>query len=428
VIPLLFLALLAVILLGVPVLLALGLVSLGGILATPDLVAPLFPQKVFAILDSFSLLALPYFILAGSLMSKGGLSKALVDFAQSLAGRVRGSLAHTSVLSCVAMANVSGSSAAEAAAIGSVTIPAMKERGYQPGLAAGVVAVSSTIGPIIPPSMTMIIYGSMAGVSIGGLFLAGILPGLLIAAALMAMIFALSWLPGYPALRETQVWRGFGHLLRTARRAWVGLLAPVIILGGIFSGVFTATEAGVVACLYALVVSLFILRTVRLRDLPAIFVDAAVTTAMVVGIVGMAGAFGWLLAYFNFNLAVLEFLRGISDSPTTVLMLLLAVMTGLTMFVESLAVLIILVPTIAYIGAFYGFDPLHLGLLVIIATQLGAVTPPVAVLLFVTTSIAETGFEQTVKHSMPFILTLLAMLALLVLYPEIATWLPNLIL
>lgn len=426
-IPVLFLLLLVTILLGVPVLLAVAVTSIAGILLTPDLVAPLFPQKVFAMLDSFSLLALPYFILAGSLMSRGGLSKALIDFSQSFTGPLRGSLAHTSVASCVAMANVSGSSAAEAAAIGSVTIPAMKEKHYPPGLAASIVAAAATIGPIIPPSMTMIIYGSMTGVSIGELFLAGVIPGLLIALALMGTILMLSYLPAYASLRETQPWLGFGQVLRSARKAWVGLFAPVIILGGIFTGIFTATEAGVVACLYALLVSVFLLKNVTWKDLPEIFLDAAITTAMVVGIVGMAGALGWLLAYFNFNLTVLELLRGVSDNPTIILLALLGIMVLLTMFVESLAVLIILVPVIAFVGTAYGLDPMHLGVLVILATQIGAVSPPVAVLLFVTTSIADSRFEDSIGHCFPFLLALIAMLIVFALNPGLVTFLPDLI-
>lgn len=196
-------AMLALVFVGVPILLAIASVSLTGAMIIPGLVPALVPQKAFAMLDSFSLLALPYFILAGAIMTRGGLSAGLIEFSQTLVGHIRGSLGHTAVVSCTAMANISGSSTAEAAAVGSVTIPAMKEKGYSPGLSAAIVAAAATIGPIIPPSMTMIIYGSITGVSIGGLFMAGIIPGIMIALLLMALIYGVSYLPANAALRQT---------------------------------------------------------------------------------------------------------------------------------------------------------------------------------------------------------------------------------
>ena len=423
---LLFAALLLLVGLGFPVLLAIGLVGLVGIVTTPELVPALFAQKAFAIVDSFSLLALPYFILAGSLMTKGGLSKVMVDFGQSLVGHVRGSLGHTGVIACMGMANVSGSSAAEAAAIGSVVIPSMKERGYRPGLAASIIGTAATIGPVIPPSMTMIVYGSMTGTSIGGLFLAGILPGLLLGLGLMTVIYTMSYLPGFPELRQVEPRQSLRQILRATRRAWVALLAPVIILGGIFSGVFTATEAGVVACLYAFLVSYLVYRAITLADLPAILLDAAMTTAMVVGIIAMAGPLGYLLSFLDFNELVMALIRSLSQDPTVVILTLLATMIVLTMFIESLAVLIILVPVAAYVGEAFGFDPLHLGVMMVLATQIGATTPPVAVLLFVATSVAKAKFTETVRYCAPFILTLVAILLLIAFVPAIPTMIPSL--
>lgn len=424
---LLFGALLALVGFGFPVLLAIGLTSAAGIFLMPGVNFALFAQRTFAMLDSFSLLALPYFILAGALMSKGGLSRALVTFAQTLVGHLRGSLGHTSVVACTAMANVSGSSAAEAASIGSIMIPSMKRQGYQPGLAASIVAVASTIGPIIPPSMTMIVYGAMTGVSIGGLFVAGVVPGLLLALLLSSFIRVLAMLPQYPALRHHTKRASLRQVLAAIRGAWVALLAPFIILGGIFAGVFTATEAGVAACLYSIVVSMLVYREIRPKDLPAIFLDAAVTTAMVVGIIAVAGALGWLLSFVNFNQSVLGLLQSVSDDRYVVLLTLLGIILVLTMFLESLAVLIVFVPVAAYVGQAFGFDPLHLGILMIVTTQLGAVTPPVAVLLFITSAIAEARFVDVVKHALPFIAILVAYLLILAFVPEISTSLPRLL-
>lgn len=421
----LFASLLLAIALGIPVILAIAWVGLTGIYVLPELVPALFVQKIFTILDSFALLALPYFILAGLLMARGGLATALIEFAETLVGHRRGYLGHTAVVSCMAMANVSGSSTAEAASIGSIVIPEMKKRGYKPGFSASIVGTAATIGPVIPPSMTMIIYGSISGVSIGGLFLAGIIPGFILGAALMLLIYAYSWLPGFEELRTVKPRAGFMELLRAARRVWVALLAPVIILGGILGGIFTATEAGVVACVYAFVVSYFVYRSLRLRDLPGIFLEAAVMTAVVVGIVSMSGALGWLLAYLDFNDIALNTIRGVSEAPTVVLLLLLFAMLVMTMFIESLAVLIVLVPVATMVGTTYGFDPFHLGVLMVVATQIGATTPPVAVLLFVATSVAGCRFGETLKYCWPFVLTLVAVLLLLVFVPELSTWIPR---
>jgi tripartite ATP-independent transporter DctM subunit len=391
----LFIILLALIFLGTPVILAIGMAGFLGIVFN-ELNPAFFPQKMFTMLDSFSLLAMPYFILAGELMSKGGLSKKIVTFAETVVGPLRAGLGQAAVLSNIAFANVSGSSTAAAVAIGSILIPAMKDRGYKPGFAASLIASSGTIGPIIPPSMTMIVYGAMAGVSIGGLFLAGIIPGLMIGAAIMIVIYLHSFLPGFEELRKTTGSISLIKILTAVRKVWVALLAPVIILGGILTGVFTATEAGVVACFYSFIVSFFVYRSVKISDLPKIIYNSAITSAMVVGIIAVAGALGWLLSYLDFNQVVLNMILGISNNPAVVMLILLFTMMFLTMFIESLAVLVIMIPVITFIAEKFGFNPLHFGLLMVFATQIGATTPPVAVLLFVTTSIAKTPYDQTV--------------------------------
>ena len=422
----LFAGLLVVVLVGFPIILAIGATGLVGIMLVPALAPALFPQKMFAMMDSFSLLALPYFILAGAMMSEGGLSRILVNFAQTLVGHIRGSLGHTVVVSCTAMANVSGSSAAEAAAIGQVMAPAMARAGYKPGLSASIIATSATIGPIIPPSMTMIVYGAMTGVSVGGLFIAGVLPGLAMAAALMTVIFAMSFLPGFPELRVTMPRATVREIVRATGRAWAALLAPVIILGGIFSGIFTATEAGIVAVVYSFLASYFFYRTLKFTDLPAIFLDAAITTTLVVGIIAVAGSMSYLLAYLDFNRTMLNFIRMVSDNGTIVLLTLLAIMFLLCMFLESLAVLIILVPVISYVGNAFAIDPLQLGVIMVMSTQIGATTPPVAVLLFIGTSVCKTTYSESVKYCWPFVFTLVAVMLMLVFVPPLATFLPRL--
>lgn len=420
----LFVILLLFIFMGTPVLLAIGVVGFVGIV-TNHLNPAFFPQKMFTMLDSFSLLAMPYFILAGELMSRSGMSKKIVEFAETVVGHLRGGLGHASVISNIAFANVTGSSTAATVAIGSILIPAMKERGYKPGFAASLIATSGTIGPIIPPSMTMIVYGSMAGVSIGGLFLAGIIPGLLIGIGLMTTIYIHSLLPGFPELHRTSGTFNLIKVLKSIRKVWVALLAPIIILGGILSGVFTATEAGVVACFYSLIIATVIYRTVKLSDLPEILVSSAITTVMVVGVIAVAGSLGWLLAYLDFNDIVLKMILSLSSNPTIVLLILIAIMMILTMFIESLAILVIMIPVITYISSTFGFDPLHFGLLMVFAAQIGATTPPVAVLLFVSTSIAKTSYDQTIRYCVPFILTLIAILLICAVFPVLSTFIPH---
>ena len=425
----LFIALLLMIFTGIPVILALGLVGLGGIVLEPDLVLPLYPQKMFSSLDSFSLLALPYFILAGELMARGGISRRLVDFAETVVGHLRGGLAQANIVASMVFAGVSGSSTADTSAIGSVLIPSMKEKGYPAGYAAAITAVSGTIGAIIPPSMTMIVYGSLASVSIGGLFLGGIVPGLLVAFALMGVVFLQALLPnGLQALKKS----GGRFVLRRTLRAlvdvWAALLAPLIILGGILGGVFTATEAGIVASVYSFLVSFVIYRTIRLQDLPQIFIDAAVVTCMVLGIVGIASGFGWLLAYLNFNQLVLTTILDITRDPQTVFLLVILAMLVLTMFVDSMAVLIITVPIAVYIGNTLGIDQFQLGLAVVMATQIGSTTPPVAVLLFVASSIAKCPYQETVRYCWPFIAAEILVLMLVVFFEPIASAIPTYVL
>jgi tripartite ATP-independent transporter DctM subunit len=424
----LFVGLLVMILAGVPIIFCIGLTALLGILLIPGLPTVVFAQRMFTILDNFSLLAIPYFILAGELMCKGGISKRLVAFAEACVGHLRGGLGMVSVLSSMIFGGVSGSAVADTSAIGSILIPAMKERGYKPGYAASLLAASGTIGPTIPPSMNMIIYGSMAGVSIGGLFMAGIIPGVTIGVALMLTVYFQSFFPKYPELRDVVGKFSFASLWNKTKQAWTALIAPLIVLGGIICSVFTATEAGAIAVIYSMFVSYFVYKSIKLKDLPAILLDTAVTTAVVLGILATAGAFSWLLAYLDFNEIVFKLLTSISSNPTIVLLVLIVLIIGLTMFVECLAVLILLMPVFVYICSQFGFNSYYFGLLMVMTIQIGAVTPPVGVLLYVATGIAENTFDDTLKYITPFILTLVIVLLLIVLCPPLATWIPGIFL
>jgi tripartite ATP-independent transporter DctM subunit len=410
---------------GVPILLAIALTGYVGIAAVPGIVLPLFAQKMFAQLDSFTLLALPYFILAGALMSAGGISQQLVDFSRVLVGHLRAGLAHAAVVASMVFAGISGSSTADASAISAIVIPTMKRAGYKAGFAAALIACAGTIGAIIPPSMTMVVYGAIAQVSIGGLFLGGIIPGIMVGLFLMAAVKIYTYHPDYPELRVVHGSFNLGALWRSTLDVWPALLAPIIIVGGILSGIFTATEAGVVACLYAFIVGFFVYRKIKLRDLVGIFVESAITTTMVSGIIAAAGASGWLLAYLEFNASAVTFVTSMSQNPTIVLLIMAVVMIVLGTFVDSLAILLVFAPVAIQISKQYGIDPFQMGLVMVMCNQIGAVSPPTAPLLFVTTSIAQCSYAEVNRHVWWFMLAETLVLVLVILIPGLAGWIPH---
>ena len=417
--------LLATMLIGIPILLCIALIGFIGIAAEPGIVMPMFAQKTFAQLDSYTLLALPFFILAGVLMSAGGMSQQLVDFARVLVGYLRAGLAHASIVASMVFAGISGSSTADASAIAAIVIPTMKKSGYKPGFAAALIACAGTIGAIIPPSMTMVVYGAIASVSIGGLFLGGIIPGILIGLFLMATVKLYTYHPNYPELRHVQGRFDLQEIVLSLKTVWPALLAPVIIVGGILSGIFTATEAGVVACLYAFVVGYFFYRKIRLRDLKEIFVEAAITTTMVSAIIAVSGAMGWLLAYMQFNDLAVKWVTGVAQSPLLVLLVFAVTMILLGTFVDSLAILLVFAPVAVELCKRYGIDPIQMGLVMVICNQIGAVSPPTAPLLFVTTNIAGTTLDDTNRHVWTFFTAECLVLLLVILIPGLSTWIPR---
>jgi tripartite ATP-independent transporter DctM subunit len=421
----LFALMLGTMLLGVPILLAIALVGYVGVAAVPGLVLPLFAQKMFAQLDSFTLLALPYFILAGALMSASGMSQQLVDFSRVLVGHLRAGMAHAAVVASMIFAGISGSSTADASAISAIVIPTMKKAGYKAGFAAALIATAGTIGAIIPPSMVMVVYGAIAQVSIGGLFLGGILPGILVGLFLMATIKIYSYHPDYPELRVVHGRFEWGALARSFREVWPALMGPVIIVGGILSGIFTATEAGAVACLYALVLGMAYYRKIKWRDLPGILIESAVMTTMASGVIAVAGASGWLLAYLEFNDGAVRFVTSFSQNPTAVLLIVTAVMIVLGTFVDSLAVLLVFAPVAIQLSKVYGIDPFQMGLVMVMCNQIGAVSPPTAPLLFVTTSIAQTSYAEVNRHVWWFMLAETLVLVLVIFVPGLASWIPH---
>lgn len=384
----------------------------------PDLI---IAQRMFVASDSFSLMAIPLFILAGELMNGGGLTKRIVRLASALVGHIRGGMAHITILASMMFASMSGSSAAAAASIGSMMIPAMKEDNYDPDFAASVTACGAVIGPIIPPSIAMVMYGSITGESTGKLFLGGVVPGILLGLLLMMVSSIMAKKRGYKPNKRTtkkELWSAF-------RGSISAILMPVIIMGGILSGIFTATEAGVVAAVYSLLVGLFTHET-RLRDIPRIVLNAARTSAVVMFIIAAAMLLGWVLTQAQVTTAMVNFASGLTDSPTVMFFLLLGLLFILGCFMIDAAIITLCTPLFIPILAQFGINPLHFGVVMCMMTTTGGVTPPVGNLLFIACGISDVPVVKAVKTLMPFLAMLIVAIIICTLCPPIVTLLPSL--
>jgi C4-dicarboxylate transporter DctM subunit len=420
---LLFGLFLALLLLELPVAFAIGVSSSLVVLISERLPPTFIVSKIFAGLDSFPLMAIPFYILAGNLMTEGGLTQKIVDFANALVGHVRGGLAHVSVVSAAIFSGVSGSAAADTAAIGSIMIPAMKRQGYGADFSVCVVAAACTMGPIIPPSILFIVYGSLVQVSVGELFLAGFVPGALMALVLMAFTAVLVRRRGYAAAHARFA---AGRLVTALGGAGWALLVPVIIIGGIVGGWFTPTEAGVIAVVYALLVSMFVLRTVRLGDIPRIFVDSAVMTSIVMLILGPATVFGSLLIRDHFPEKILAALGALTADATLSVFLMVGFLLAAGFVIDVMVLLIMLAYPFAQVAAHFGYDPTHFGVVFTLAATIGGVTPPVGSLLFVACSIGRVGLGEGSRAIWPFVLALVLVTALVVVFPPLTTLVPRL--
>jgi C4-dicarboxylate transporter DctM subunit len=404
---------------GLPIAFALGIAPL------PTLVGlgvPLIaiPQVVFESLDSFALMALPLYVLAGRLMQMGGIAQRLVGFAVAVVGVLPGGLAAAVVLTSMLFATISGSSAATAAAIGGVLIPEMERQRYPRPYSAAVVAASGELGVVIPPSVPMVIYAVLTGVSITDLFLAGMLPGLVIGLSLMLTASLMAMLAGHGARAQPSLGEYGANLLQAFRRAFLSLLMPLIILGGIYGGIFTPTEAAVVAVVYALLLGVLVYREIRLPDLPRIFADAALTAAVVMIIVGFAAMFGYALQLLQAPQRIAAMLSGVSSDPLVFLLVVNAFLLVVGMFMETFAAIIILAPILAPIAQAFGVDPVHFGLIVIVNLAIGMVTPPVGVNLFIACGIARISMEQLMRPLLVFLGVLLLNLAIVTYVPALS--------
>lgn len=412
-----------VILIGLPIAVALGLVAIVTMVATagPDLLV-IFIQRTYAGTTSFPLLAIPFFVLAGNLMNVGGTTERIFGVAQLCVGRIRGGLAHVNVVGSVIFAGMSGSAVADAAGMGVIEHRAMTKAGYSGRFAATITAVSSTIGPIIPPSIPFVIYGSLANVSVGALFLAGIVPGLLMAVALMALIAVSAKhmnLPRGDALPPLPV------AVRTVAKAGPALLLPPVILLVIFTGIATPTEAAVVAAAYAFILGRFVYRELDWAATLDVLWDTARQTAQVMFIIALAAPFGWVLIQQQIPNAILSAFLGLSSEPWVILLIINIVLLILGMFIEGIAIMIIAYPVLLPIIAKIGVDPVHFGVILVLNIMIGLVTPPVGLCLYVVAGIAKISIAEITREIWPYVLALIAVLMLITYVPAISLWLPH---
>ena len=411
-----------ILLAGMPIVFALGLAATIGLVFDGTLPLTIIPQRMTGQIDTFALLAVPFFVLAGEPMEHGGISKRLVQMVSAFMGHLRGGLAMVCVISSMIFAGITASSAADAAAIGAILIPAMIRQGYSPQFCASVQAASATMGPIIPPSTLAIIYASITGVSVGSLFLAGLVPGVLMGLALL-------FLARHYAIRMVDVREDRADLrtrLTSLRAAVWALFVPVIILGGILSGIFTATESGAMAVIYALFVGLFVYKELKLADLPDIFVRATIITGMVMIVLAAAGIFAWILVTQNLPRIAGDFLMVVTQDAGLILLIIIVFMLFIGMVMEIVAAGIIMIPVLAPIGMAMGFNDVHFGMVLMMTMALGAVTPPVGVTLFVAMGIAGARLSEVNRYIWPMVFVLAGVVILVAYIPEVALFVPRL--
>jgi tripartite ATP-independent transporter DctM subunit len=417
---LIFVLLLGLLVAGAPIHVALGISSLAfffseGIPATAAV------HTMINGINSFPLIAVPFFILAGHLMNASGVTDRIFALARAVVGWAPGGLGHVNIGSSVIFAGMSGAAIADAGGLGAVEIKAMRDAGYDRGFAVGVTAASSTIGPIIPPSLPLIIYGVIAEVSVGRLFAAGLIPGLLMAAALMILV----WWTARKRKYACDAAFSWGAVLSAGRRAVLPMFAPIIIVGGIIFGVFTPTEAAIAAVVYTLVIGVIVYRTLDWVRILRATMETVETTAAVMMIVASAALFAWVLTANQAAEGVTAGILAVTENKTAALLLIMALVFVVGFFMETVAAITILAPLLLPVALATGIDPVHLGIVFILNLMIGLLTPPVGMVLYVLAKISRTPFEECVKATLPFLLPLVAVLLLLTLFPAIALWLPN---
>ena len=407
---------------GLPVAATLGLASLCYLLVM-DIPTVVMPQKMYAGIDVFVLLSIPGFILAGNLMNRGGITERIIRFANALVGWIRGGLALTNVGASMLFGGITGTAVADAASIGGVMIPGMKKSGYPADFSAAVTAASSTVGPIIPPSVPMIIVGALSGISVGKMFLAGAVPGILMGLAMMVTTYLIARRRHFPK----QPWLGAAEIVKSFSGAFWALAMTAIIIYGLLSGIATPTETAVVASVYAFVVGAFIYRELPIREVPGILIDSAISSAGILVLVGFANVFGWILVSERIPQLIADAVLSITDNKYAVILMINLLLLVIGMFMETIAALIILFVPLLTLAQAVGIEPLHFATFAVLNLMIGLTTPPVGVCLFVCAGIARLPLAPVVVAILPFLATNILVLLLVSYIPALATWLPSLL-
>lgn len=421
---LLFVSFIVLMLLSVPISISLGFSALLTLVYSDIMPLIIVPQKMFTSIDSFPLMAIPFFMVAGSLMDRGGISRRLIDVAKAVIGSFSGGLALVTILASMFFAALSGSGPATVAAIGAIMIPAMVREGYDHNFAAATQASAGYIGIIIPPSIPMITYGVVTSTSISKLFMAGFIPGILIGLVLMAVAYVISMRRGYRGTNKASM----RELLATIKEAFLALLMPIIILGGIYGGLFTPTEAANIAVVYGFCVSFFIYKELKLRDIPEILRSAAVASAMVMFLIAAATTFGVLLTREQVPAHLAQMFINLTNEPFVFLMIINIMLLVVGMFMEANAAIIILAPIFLPVITQLGIDPVHFGLLMVVNLAIGMVTPPLGVNLFVACGMTKLRLENVVKENWGYLICSILLLFVLTYFPTLSLLLPTLLL
>lgn len=405
---------------GIPVAVTLGFSSLAYLtyMGIPSVV---MPQKMYAGMDVFVLLSIPGFILAGNLMNRGGITERIIRFANALVGWIRGGLGLTNVAASMLFGGITGTAVADAASIGGVMIPGMKKAGYPADFSAAVTAASSTVGPIIPPSVPMIIVGSLSGISVGQMFMAGAIPGILMGVAMMLTTYIIARRKSFPK----QSWLGWTEVVRSFGGAFWALAMTAIIIYGLLSGIATPTETAIIASVYAFVVGAFVYGELPVRDVPSIIIDSAISSAGILVLVGFANVFGWILVSEQIPQTIANGVLSFTDNKIFVILIVNAFLMFIGMFMETIAALIILFVPLLALAQAVGVDPLHFATFAVLNLMIGLTTPPLGVCLFVCANIARLPLTPVVKAILPFLLTNILVLLLVSFIPPLSTWLPS---
>ncbi|MEM6966833.1 MAG: TRAP transporter large permease [Bacteroidota bacterium] len=407
-------------LLRFPIAFSLGLSCLAYVVVA-DISLIILPMKMYSGIDVFVLLSVPGFILAGNLMNHGGLTEKIIGFCNHLFGHIRGGLALANIGASMLFAGISGTAVSDTASIGSVMIPAMKKEGYDEGFSCAITAASSTVGPIIPPSVPMIIAATLSGLSVGKLFLAGAIPGLLLGIGLMSVTYYLAVQRKYPKHPRSS----FRQILRSFSNTFWALLMMFIILFGIIGGVFTPTEASIIAVVYAMLVGVLVYKKLNLQNISSIMVDSMKTTASLMVLIGFANLFGWILITERFPQLISNEILAFTDNKYLVLLLINLVLIFVGSFMETIAALLILFPILLKVALSVGVDPIHFAVIAVLNLIIGLTTPPVGVCLFVASGIGKISIGKISREVLPFLLVSLAVLTLVTLIPELSLWLPR---